>query len=251
MMYNNKTVSVVLSTYKEKNSVRKVVDDFFATGFVDEVIVVNNNAEKGTKEEIDKTKAKQIYETKQGYGYGYRKGIQEATGDYIVLCEADNTFSADDLERFLVFAKDFKIVVGSRTNRSTILDNKTMHASRRLADVFYAKVIEVIYSTTTLTDIGCTYKLFHKDSLRKLEKHFETTNSLFATELLILSATQHIPFVEIPVTFRERTGISGTIHNPLKLIEWACRLWFYIWTFWWKWQYRKLIKALGFNAHKS
>lgn len=239
-MWQNKTISVVISTYREKNSVKKVIEDFFATGWIDEVILINNNAEPGTDDEVGKTKARLIHESRQGYGYGYRRGIREATGDYIVLCEADNTFAAEDLERFLVFAKDFPIVVGSRTNRSTILDKKTMHFFRRLADVVYAKVIEILYATTVLTDIGCTYKLFHKEALRKLEPQFKTTNSLFATELLLLSAINRIPFVEIPVTFRERVGVSGTIPSFGKLAEWAIRLWTFIWTYWWKWQWNKI-----------
>lgn len=239
-MYNNKTVSVVISTYREKNSVRQVTEDFFNTGFVDEVIVVNNNAEPGTNDEILKTRARLIHESKQGYGHGYRRGIKEATGDYIVLCEADNTYAAEDIERFLVFAKDFPAVFGSRTNTSTLLDTKTIPPMRRYANVIYAKTIEVLYGTTTLTDVGCTYKLFHKESLRKLEPQFKTANSLFATELQLLAATNRISFVEIPVTFRERVGVSGTVPNFGKLAEWAIRLWIFIWTYWWKWQWNKL-----------
>lgn len=239
-MYQGKTVSVVISTYREKNSVRKVIDDFFATGFVDEVILINNNAEPGTNEEVEKTKAKLIHENHQGYGYGYRRGIKEAKGDYIVLCEADATFAAEDIERFLVFAKDFPVVVGSRTNTSTILDTKTMHPLRRYADVLYAKVIEVIFGTITLTDVGCTYKLFHKETLRKLEPLFQTTDSLFATELLLLVARMKITFIEIPVTFKERVGMSGTIPGIKKLVYWAIRIWNFIWTYWWKWKLGKL-----------
>ena len=39
-MYNNKTVSVVFATYREKDSVRRIIEEFFATGFVDEIVVV-------------------------------------------------------------------------------------------------------------------------------------------------------------------------------------------------------------------
>src|SRR3989344_1652681 len=106
-MYQGKKVSVVFSTYREKNSIRQAIDDFFATGFVDEVVVVNNNAEPGTDEEVKKTKARLFYEAKQGYGYGYQRGIQEAKGDLIVLSEPDGTFAASDLERFLIYEKDF------------------------------------------------------------------------------------------------------------------------------------------------
>lgn len=241
-MYHNKTVSVVISTYREKNSVAQVIEDFFATDWVDEVIAVNNNAEPGTDEEIRKTRAKLIHELKQGYGHGYRRGIKEAAGDYIVLCEADATFEAEDLGRFLVFAKDFPAVFGSRTNRSTILDTKTMSPIRRFVDVISAKMIEVIFSTTTITDIGCTYKLFRKEALRELEPYFKTTDSLFATELLLLCTIHRIPFVEIPVTFRERVGVSGTIPNFRKLAEWAIRIWVFIWAYWWRWQWSGIFK---------
>ena len=42
---------MILPTYNEKDSIRQVILDFFATGVVDEVIVVNNNAVAGTSEE--------------------------------------------------------------------------------------------------------------------------------------------------------------------------------------------------------
>ena len=60
-MYEGKTVSVAIATYRERKSIRKVINDFFETGFVDEVIVVNNNAEAGTDDEVGKTKAKLFY----------------------------------------------------------------------------------------------------------------------------------------------------------------------------------------------
>ena len=40
-MFNNKTVSIVISTYKEKNSIKTFIDKCYETGLVDEVIVVN------------------------------------------------------------------------------------------------------------------------------------------------------------------------------------------------------------------
>ena len=43
-MWNDKAVSVVLMTFAERDSIRAVIDGFFATGVVDEVVVVDNNA---------------------------------------------------------------------------------------------------------------------------------------------------------------------------------------------------------------
>ncbi|MCC2630657.1 MAG: glycosyl transferase, family 2, partial [Candidatus Paceibacter sp.] len=92
-MYKGKKVSVVLPTYNEEKSIAKVINDFFATGFVDEVIAVDNNALGNTAGEIQKTKAVHIRETiNQGYGHAIMRGLKEATGDLIVMCEADGTF---------------------------------------------------------------------------------------------------------------------------------------------------------------
>ena len=56
-MWNNKSVSVVLATYREKDSIRNSIEEFYSTGVVDEIVVVNNNAEPGTDDEIRKTRS--------------------------------------------------------------------------------------------------------------------------------------------------------------------------------------------------
>ena len=53
-MWRNQKVSVIFPTYNEKASIKKCIEEFFATGVVDEIIVVNNNAAEGTSEEVRK-----------------------------------------------------------------------------------------------------------------------------------------------------------------------------------------------------
>ena len=87
-MFENKKVSVVIPTYNEEDSIRVAIDGFFATGFVDEVVVVDNNARGKTAEEIRKTRALHVEEKeRQGYGHAIMRGLQEAHGDLIVVCE--------------------------------------------------------------------------------------------------------------------------------------------------------------------
>ena len=96
-MYQGKKVTVILPTYNEKDSIRKVIQDFEATLIVDEILVINNNAAEGTSEEVAPTSAIEILETRQGYGSAIRRGFKEATGDLIVVCEPDDTFLASDI----------------------------------------------------------------------------------------------------------------------------------------------------------
>ncbi len=234
-MWKGKTVSVVFSTFREKESIRRSIDDYFATGFVDEVVVVNNNAEEGTDEEVKKTKARLVHEQKQGYGYGYQRGIREATGDYIFLSEPDGTYTASDIERFLVFTKEFPVVIGTRTNQSSIVAGAAMGFWRKWADVIEGKIIELLFLTNSVTDVGCTCKLLRKDVATELSKHWRTTNALFATELLLLTVSRRIAFIEIPITFGERVGESTLTGRWYDLPEWGLRILFFIITFWARW----------------
>ena len=103
-MWNGKDVSVVLMTYAERDSIRRVIDRFFATGLVDEVLVIDNNAQPGTAEEVRKTRARLVHEPRQGYGHATRRGLLEATGDLIVLAEPDGTFLPEDILKLLVYS---------------------------------------------------------------------------------------------------------------------------------------------------
>ena len=60
-LWKNKKVSVIFPTYNEKESIYYAIQDFFSTGYIDEIIVVNNNAAPGTSEEVAKTKAIEIF----------------------------------------------------------------------------------------------------------------------------------------------------------------------------------------------
>src|SRR3989344_186373 len=179
-MYNGKTISVVMATYKEKDSVRRVIEEFFNTNLVDEVIVVNNNAEAGTTEEIAKTKAKMLSEPRQGYGYAIETGLGAASGDYIITAEPDGTYTAKDLKRFLTFAEDFKVVLGSRSIIRT--KNKDWGFFRRHANIIQGMMIAFLFHTNPLTDVGCLYRLFHKEAVKKIQPLWNTKR-LFATDI--------------------------------------------------------------------
>lgn len=53
-MWKGKKVSVIFPTYNERDSIRDAIESFFKTGYVDEIVVVNNNAIEGTTEEVAK-----------------------------------------------------------------------------------------------------------------------------------------------------------------------------------------------------
>ncbi len=221
-MYKQKKVSVVISTYNEADSIAGVIDGFFESGFVDEVIAVDNNALGNTKEEIEKTQARRVVETKQGYGFGYMRGLSEATGDIIVMVEADGTFDPKDIHKFLLYSDDFPVVFGTRTSRASIWSGAFMPFSVRLGNWAVAKFLEVIHNGPTLTDVGCTYKLITREVVEKIKPLFPLSkgDGKWSPEFMVWTLKKGFVPIEIPVIFKPRVGESmytGSVWKAAKL----------------------------------
>ncbi len=223
-MWHKKTVSVILPTYNEKDSIRRVIEEFFQTGVVDEVIVVNNNAVPGTSEEVAKTVAREVFEKRQGYGAAIRRGFKEAAGDIIVLCEPDGTFLARDIFKFLAYADDFDTVFGTRTTSVLIWKGANMGPFLKWGNWAVAKMLEFFFNTTTFTDVGCTMRLIKRDALRKIEPRFTVYGEHLGPEMMILVALNRLKYIEIPVNYLPRVGHSSVTGHKGKTFWLAVRM---------------------------
>ena len=223
IMYKNKKVSVVIPTYNEADSIANAINGFFATGFVDEVLVVDNNALGNTKEEIEKTKARRVVEsTNQGYGHAIMRGLREAKGDLVVMCEGDGTFEPIDIQKFLLYSDDFPVVFGTRTSRASIWSGAFMPFPVRFGNWAVAKIVEVLHNGPTLTDVGCTYKLISREALEKLMPLFPMSHGdgKWSPEFMIWVIRKGFNPIEIPVIYKPRIGQSmytGSIWKAAKL----------------------------------
>jgi glycosyltransferase involved in cell wall biosynthesis len=223
-MYKNQKVSVVFSTYNEKETIRKEINDCFATGVVDEVIVVNNNATPGTTEEVRKTKAKLFFEKRQGYGFGYRRALHEATGDIIIMSEPDGTFRHSDIHKLLNYSDEFDVVFGTRTTQATIMEGANMGLFLKWGNWFVSKLIEFLFNTTHLSDVGCTMRLIKRPQLKRIEKKFTVGSSHFGPEFTLLVVLNKIKFIEVPIHYGERVGESMGTRNKVNAFKLGLRM---------------------------
>jgi hypothetical protein len=208
-MWHNKTVSVILPTFNEKDSIRQCILNFSELGIVDEIIVVNNNAVAGTHEAVTDTRAKEILEARQGYGAAIQRGFHEASGDFIVVCEPDGTFSERDILKLLVYADECDIVFGSRTVREFIWRGANMGLLLRWGNYLVAKLIEVLFNTNSLSDVGCTLRLASRAALEKMSPHFRVSGNHFGPEMMLLAARCGMRFIQVPINYRPRVGTSS------------------------------------------
>jgi len=226
-MWNGKTVSVILPTYNERDSIVECIHDFFDTGLVDEIVVVNNNAVAGTSEEIRKTNAKEVFESKQGYGHAIRRGFQEVLGDIIIISEPDGTFSGHDIKKLLAYSEDFNAVLGTRTTNLLIWEGANMGMLIKWGNWAVAKMMEFLFNTTTLTDVGCTMRLIKRNELEKIVDKFTIGGSHFGVEMMLLIILNRIKFIEIPVNYKPRVGKSSVTGSKIKAIHLGLTM---IWT---------------------
>jgi glycosyltransferase involved in cell wall biosynthesis len=217
-MWQDKTVSVILPTYNEKDSIRQCIENFLCSGYVDEVVVVNNNAALGTVEEVAQTAARQIFEPKQGYGNAIQRGLAEATGDLLVICEPDGTFSAKDIIKFLAYSEEFDVVLGTRTTRELIGERANMGMFLRWGNWAVAKMAMLLFNTTSLSDVGCTYRLLHRNVYEHIRPYFSVGTSHFGVEMMLLVFMQRFRTIEISVHYLERVGVSSVTGDLRKAL---------------------------------
>jgi glycosyltransferase involved in cell wall biosynthesis len=230
-MWLDNTVCVILPTYNEVESIKRCIEEFVDLGFIDKILVINNNAAKGTSEEVIKTSAIEICENEQGYGAAIQRGFAEAGTDLIFVCEPDDTFIAKDVYKFLSFIDDVDVVFGSRTVRYFIWKGANMGAFLRWGNWAVAKLMEVLYNTSSLSDVGCTFRLIKRSALDKIKNDFKIKGSFFGPEMMLLTRHKKIPFVQIPVNYKSRIGKSSVTGSYSKAVFLGLKMIWLILTF--------------------
>ena len=208
-MWRGQKVAVIFPTYNEKDSIRATVLSYFATGLVDEIIVVNNNAAPGTSEEIAGTGAREIFETRQGYGNALLCGLDHTDAGLVILSEPDGTFRGHDVMKLLAYSDDVPVVFGTRTAREFIWQGANMGKFLRWGNWAVAKMTELVFNTTLLTDMGCTQRLLSREAIRLIRPHLTIGGSHFGPQVLLEVIRHRIPFVEIPMNYCSRVGESS------------------------------------------
>lgn len=206
--FKHYSVSVVIPAYDEQDTIAEVINDFNAHPLVNEILVVNNNSKDNTAERAAKAGARVVLETAQGYGCALKRGLDEAAGDIIILTEADGSFTAKDIPKFLEYLKDCDMVIGTRTTRQMIEQGANMGPVVRWINVIYGKLVEALWwnQEPRFTDVGCTYRAIWRRSYQKIRPFLRASGPEFAPEMMIAILLCRRRIIEIPVTYRQRFG---------------------------------------------
>ena len=215
-MWHGKTIAVVLPTYRERDSIARCIHAFEALGVVDDIVVVNNNAQVGTSDEVARTSAREVPEPVQGYGAAIQRGLREVDADLVCICEPDDTFEPSDLFKLLPFTHECDVVLGSRTVNTFIWSGANMDWFLRWGNWAVAKLIEVLFNTAYLSDVGCTMRVMSRECVARISPGFESNGSRFGLEMQVLCAVNGERIVQVPVNYRPRVGTSAVTGDRKK-----------------------------------
>lgn len=208
-MFRNRTVSLVVPAYNEEATIRQVVDEFRQEPHLDEIVVVDNNCKDRTAEYARAAGARVVVEPRPGYGAALLGGMNAATGDILVLVEADGSFRARDVEKLLVYLDDADMVMGTRTTRQMLEQGANMRSILRWGNVFMAKFLQLLWlrpHEPRFTDVGCTFRALHRRTFEKIRPRLTQTGPAFSPEMMCAALQERCRIIEIPVTYANRIG---------------------------------------------
>jgi glycosyltransferase involved in cell wall biosynthesis len=202
-------LTIVIPCYNEVTTVGETIRRVLAAdlGVEREVIVVDDGSTDGTIEEIKKYPSCQlvVQEKNEGKGAALRAGFLRATGDFVVVQDADLEYDPKDLRRLVEKAVEGHVVIyGSR--RLGKARNPSAGRFFYAGGVFLSWLANILYGTR-LTDEATCYKMFRRDLLHRIS--LRCTRFEFCPELTAKVSRSGERIVEVPISYAPRSRAAG------------------------------------------
>lgn len=211
-------VSIVVPTYNERENVAllcKGIREVLAGSWDYEIIIVDDNSPDGTgnavRQLMDWDSAVRLLErpAKQGLGSAVVDGFNLATGDYLVMMDADLSHRPDDLPQLLDALSKADIAVGSRYIPGGRTIDWPRH--RRLASRC-ASIVSRVFLGLKVRDATSGFAAFRKETIDPILPELNATG--FKLLIEILTTHREVVVKEVPITFVDRlygkSKMSGT-----------------------------------------
>jgi glycosyltransferase involved in cell wall biosynthesis len=170
------------------------------SGVAGEILVADNGSEDDSVHIAKKLGARVIHVKKKGYGNALRGGIQAASGKWIVMGDADDSYDFSQTDRFVQKLREgLELVMGCRLPRGggKILPGAMPFSHRWLGNPLFSRMARHMFAVP-VHDVHCGLRGFTRDVYDRLELQCEGME--FATEMLIKASLRGARITEIPIT---------------------------------------------------
>jgi len=200
-------ISVLLPCLNEEMGVgiciAKIQEVFERENLSGEIIVIDNGSIDRTVEVAKSfSGVKIINVSKKGYGNAYLAGFKQASGDIIVMGDADNTYDFYDIPRFLKELQTADFVIG---NRKYTQNDSSPVLHRYVGRPVFSILLRWLFHLN-ISDSHCGYGAIKKSALDKL--NLKSEGMELASEILIRAKKNKLVIKEIPIKYNPRIGQS-------------------------------------------
>ena len=203
-------LSVIIPAYNEKNTIAEIVRRVQATGLAQEIVIVDDGSQDGTREVLQKMEGQGnvrviLHSHNQGKGAAVRTGILAAAGDVMLIQDADLEYDPRDYPALLRPIEEgiAQVVYGSRFLGGA---RRPIFFLNMVANKILTLVTNILYNNI-LTDMETGYKIFKREVVQDMPLHARGFE--FEPEFTAKILKRRFRIFEVPITFNPRDYSEG------------------------------------------
>ena len=211
MLYQK--LSIIIPVFNEEKTIAKVIAavEGVNIGLEKELVIIDDGSTDGTGKILGQYRGRHkiiFLDKNSGKGVAVRKGLKDATGDIILIQDADLEYDPKEYLLLLqpILDGNADVVYGSRF--ITVFPRRVLYFSHYLANQFVT-FLSNLFTGLNLSDMETGYKVFTKEAVDKILPRLSANRFGIEPELTARAAQAKLRIYEIGISYRGRTYGEG------------------------------------------